>query len=128
MRRILLDTHAFLWALSDDESLGDVAASIIINPDNQVFVSAVSIWEAGIKVKLNKLVAPDNLDEAIQLLGCKELPISAFHGKQAAKLPMHHADPFDRLLIAQAQAEGLELMTCDSVFPLYGIQLIDAKR
>lgn len=127
MKRLLLDTHAFLWALNGSPELGSVAASLIADPDNVVYVSAASIWEAGIKAKLGKLDAPDDLDVFIVEMGCIELPISAYHSKQAANLPEHHRDPFDRVLIAQAQAEGLIIVTADTVFPQYGITLVDAR-
>lgn len=128
MRRLLLDTHAFIWALIDSSSLGEQAKALIESPNNEIYISAASVWEAGIKTALGKWNTPEDLDEAITAMGCKGLSISPFHGKQAALLPPHHSDPFDRILIAQAQAEGLTLVSADSVFPKYGIALIDAKK
>lgn len=81
-----------------------------------------------IKQSLGKLKIPDDIEHKIELAGFLKLPITLYHGEQAGKLPAHHRDPFDRMLIAQAQAEGLTIMTKDEHFPKYGIQLIDASR
>nr|WP_297460595.1 type II toxin-antitoxin system VapC family toxin [uncultured Halomonas sp.] len=127
MRRLLLDTHVFLWWLADDPRLGITAREIIAEPRNTVFVSAASVWEISIKRQLGKLKAPDDLERIIEDEGFISLPIAPFHGEQAGNLPMHHRDPFDRMLIAQAQTEGLVLMTADNAFPPYGIRLIQAQ-
>ena len=128
MKRLLLDTHVFLWCLGDSAELGRAAAAMIVDPANEVYVSSASIWEAEIKKRLGKLSAPADLDAFINKMGCFELPITAYHAKQAASLPEHHKDPFDRMLIAQAQAEGLLMVTADTVFPHYGIKLLDARQ
>ncbi|TDX27600.1 PIN domain nuclease of toxin-antitoxin system [Modicisalibacter xianhensis] len=126
MRRLLLDTHAFLWWLADDPKLGSRARELIADSQNRVFVSAASIWEISIKKQLGKLEAPDDMERILEEEGFLPLAIEPFHGEQAGNLPMHHRDPFDRMLIAQAQAEGLTLVTADNAFPPYGIRLVSA--
>lgn len=128
MTRLLLDTHALIWWLSGDKQLGTVAQTKIADPNNQVFVSAASIWEMSIKQQMGKLVAPDDLDTVVDQAGFLKLPISLFHAQQAGRLPEHHKDPFDRMLIAQAQAEGLIIVTKDTHFPAYGLGLIPADK
>lgn len=127
MRRLLLDTHAFLWWLSDDPALGAVARQMIGEPRNQVLVSAASIWEISIKQAKGMLEAPEDLEVLVEDEGFTKLPISLFHGQQAGKLPEIHRDPFDRMLIAQAQAEGLELVTADGIIPQYGVRVVSAR-
>ncbi|MNE33168.1 PIN domain protein [compost metagenome] len=127
MRRLLLDTHAFLWWLSDDPALGAEARQIMSEPRNQVLVSAASIWEISIKQAKGMLEAPADLEVLVEDEGFTKLPISLFHGQQAGKLPEIHRDPFDRMLIAQAQAEGLELVTADGIIPQYGVRVVSAK-
>ena len=128
MKRVLLDTHVLLWWLNGDSALGERAKAIIANVENDIYVSAATAWEIAIKRKKGLLVVPDDLDAIIVEAGFKALPISIFHSGQAGDLPLHHSDPFDRMLIAQAQAEGLQLMTKDSQFPHYGISLISATK
>ena len=128
MRRLLLDTHALLWWLIDDASLGEGARKQIADPGNRVFISAASIWEMSIKQALGKLVLPEDIFEVIDAEDFLPLPMAAFHGQQAGQLPPHHQDPFDRMLIAQAQAEGLTLISADAAFPQYGIRVFDARR
>ena len=127
MRRLLLDTQAFLWWLSDDPALGAEARQIMSEPRNQVLVSAASIWEISIKQAKGMLEAPADLEVLVEDEGFTKLPISLFHGQQAGKLPEIHRDPFDRMLIAQAQAEGLELVTADGIIPQYGVRVVSAK-
>ena len=127
MRRLLLDTHVLLWWLAGDRQLGAKAQSIIADPRNEVFISAVSAWEIAIKQNLGKLAAPKGVAGIIEEEGFLPLPISLFHGEQAGYLPEHHKDPFDRMLIAQAQAEGLEIVTSDEKFQVYGVRLVEAK-
>ncbi len=126
MQRFLLDTHVFLWWLADAPELGSQTRARIAEPTNEVFVSAVTGWEIGIKKAMGKLVAPDNLDALVEDEGFSHLPISFFHGEQAGALPHHHKDPFDRMLVAQAQAEGLVLVTRDRVIPSYGVRTYNA--
>lgn len=126
MRRLLLDTHVLLWWLADHPALGEKARGLISDPRNDVYVSAASTWEISIKKALGKLNAPLGMASIIQDEGFSSLAISLFHGEQAALLPEHHKDPFDRMLIAQAQAEGLEVVTSDEKFSAYGVRLVGA--
>ena len=128
MKRLLLDTHVFLWWLSSKhyQLLGEATRNAIMSKRNEVYISAASGWEISIKKTLRKLKAPDDIDSIVESEGFSRLPITLFHGEQAGQLPAHHNDPFDRMLIAQAQAEGLTIVTNDSKFPVYGIQLMHA--
>jgi PIN domain nuclease of toxin-antitoxin system len=128
VRRLLLDTHALLWWLADDLALGAVARQLIGEPRNQVLVSAASIWEISIKRSKGLLEVPDDLEALVEDEGFTKLPISLFHAQQAGALPEIHRDPFDRMLIAQAQAEGLELVTADGIIPQYGVKVISARN
>lgn len=117
---LLLDTHAFLWWLGG-EPLDPATADRIADPGTVVAVSAVSIWEAAIKRAAGKLVAPDDLAGRIRPEGFEPLPITPDHAERAGGLPLHHRDPFDRMLVAQAEIEGLVLVTRDPSFEPYGI-------
>ncbi|MDQ1248208.1 MAG: hypothetical protein QG597_2580 [Actinomycetota bacterium] len=123
--RLLLDTHALLWWLADS-GLDPITARAVSDPRNDVFVSAASVWEIAIKRSLGKLSAPDNLEEAIAGNGFEPLPISLAHATKAGELPQHHQDPFDRMLIAQAQLENLTTVTRDARFRLYDVPLLTA--
>ena len=126
-QRLLLDTHALIWWQEKDPPiLSSRAYDAIADPGNAVFVSAVSIWEIAIKRARGKLDVPGNVLEAIEENGFMELPITAFHAEQAGGLPLYHTDPFDRMLMAQAQAEGLILVTRDANIPRYGIRTLTA--
>jgi len=125
MRRLLLDTHVLLWWLSDDKSLGKATRKLIADTHNEVFVSAATTWEISIKKNKGLLKAPDDMDRIVDDEGFSKLPVSLFHGEKAGDLPEIHSDPFDRMLIAQAQAEGLEIITADSEISKYGIRLVD---
>jgi PIN domain nuclease of toxin-antitoxin system len=123
--RLLLDTHAFLWWLNDNPKLGEAARAAISDTSSGVWVSAASIWELAIKTALGKLqIESDDLVREISANGFTELPITARHAWAAGNLPRHHEDPFDRMLIAQAQAENLVLVSRDPVFDSYGIQVL----
>ena len=128
MKRLLLDTHALLWWLSDDAQLGEETRRAISNPRNQVYISAASTWEISIKKTIGKLSAPDDMDAIVEDEGFDKLPITLFHGEQAGLLPEHHKDPFDRMLIAQAQAEGLIIVTNDKKIARYNIRKMDATN
>jgi PIN domain nuclease of toxin-antitoxin system len=123
--RLLLDTHALLWWLAD-EGLSTQASDAIADPANLVAVSAASAWEISIKKALGKLAAPDDLEAQVQASGFTALPISIAHGIAAGKLARHHEDPFDRMLIAQAFAEGLTIVTRDKRFDACGVGLLSA--
>lgn len=128
MRRLLLDTHALLWWLAGDARLGAKATELIAEGRNEVFVSAASAWEIAIKKALGKLTAPDDLEAVVEDEGFTSLPISLFHGERAGALPPLHRDPFARMLVAQAQAEGLDVVSADPHIPQYGVRTIDAQR
>jgi len=123
--RLLLDTHALLWWLAD-EDLTTQARDAIADPANLVVVSAASAWEISIKRALGKLAAPDDLEQQVQEGGFSPLPISIAHALAAGQLARHHEDPFDRMLIAQALAEGLTIVTRDKRFNDYGVPLLSA--
>lgn len=128
MKRLLLDTHALIWWMNGSSQLGPLSKQLIAEKNNQIYVSAASIWEMSIKRQMGKLEVPDDLDSIIDELGFDKLDISLFHAEQAGNLPTHHKDPFDRMLIAQAQAEGLQIIYSDEHFPKYNINLFDAKK
>jgi PIN domain nuclease of toxin-antitoxin system len=120
--KLLLDGHAYLWWLSDDDALSDTARSAVADPANGVFVSAATIWEIEIKRALGRLDAGDaDLVAEIEANRFGELPVRAVHAAAAARLPVHHADPFDRMLIAQCQVEGMVCVTRDATFGAYGV-------
>ncbi len=124
MKGYLLDTQVFLWCLIDSPRLTPKARRIIADPSNPVFVSAVTSWEIAIKKSLGKLKAPDDIARIVEERGFFELPIYLYHGDRVLKLPWHHRDPFDRMLIAQALAEDLVIITADRKFEKYGVKLI----
>ena len=127
MQRFLLDTHTLLWWLNDSPQLGPRCRQMISNDRNQVFVSAATTWEISIKMAIGKLRAPEDMDSVVEDEGFSKLPISLYHGQLAGSLPAHHRDPFDRMLIAQAQAEGLILITTDENISLYNLLLKSAS-
>jgi PIN domain nuclease of toxin-antitoxin system len=118
--RLLLDTHILLWWLADSPSLSDRARGLIADPDNPVFVSAVSLWEIWLKQSLGKLQLPSDFEERLAAESFENLPLLADHTREVASMPWHHRDPFDRMLIAQAQAAGLTFLTADQIASLYG--------
>ena len=124
--RLLLDTHVLLWAIGDPERLRDPARTALWDPRNEVRVSVASVWEIGIKRALGKLTAPDDLGPHLEAANFEPLPISLEHTSVAGSLPLHHRDPFDRMLIAQAQLESLAIVTRDERFARYGVQLLAA--
>ncbi len=122
--KVLLDTHVLLWWLSNDPILSQKARHTIENAQNIVFVSAASAWEIAIKKALGKLKAPDDLETAINISRFEVLPIHIKHAMGVCHLPLHHTDPFDRLLIAQATIEDLTLITHDDRMSEYNISII----
>ena len=127
MSRFLLDTHVLLWWLTDDPRLGASARQTIADAQNEVFVSAATGWEVAIKRALGKLRAPDELETEIKDEGFVPLPITFRHAEQAGALPLLHRDPFDRVLIAQALAEDLILITNDERIKRYDVQTLAAS-
>ena len=126
MQRLLLDTHAFVWWVSDVARLTAAARAAIADPRNDVFVSAVTGWEIAVKTAKGRMKAPDNLAAMVDAKGFAHLPLTYHHAELAANLPLHHRDPFDRFLVAQAQAEGPILVTRDGHIPLYSVRTIAA--
>lgn len=121
--RLLLDTHAFLWWLADHRSLSAAARAAIADPSALVFVSAASVWEISIKASLGRLdLGGADPSEAIPACGFLDLPVTSAHAWTAGRLPAHHDDPFDRMLVAQALAEGLTCVTRDPEIASYGVQ------
>lgn len=120
--RLLLDTHALLWALGAPSKLPEETAAALREPGNDVFVSAASMWEIAIKAALGKLAA--DVDEIVRTsveVGFEELAITFAHTRRTYSLPHRHRDPFDRMLVAQALEEGLTLVTQDAAVVAYGV-------
>ena len=123
--KLLLDSHAYLWWLTDDRRLGRQARAAIEQPDNLVFVSAATIWELSIKEALGRLeLKGADIAGEISANDFSELPITAGHARVAAALAPHHDDPFDRMLVAQCQLEGMTCATRDGLFAAYGITVL----
>ena len=123
---LLLDAHTALWWLADDGTLGQAARSAIADPSNDVLISAASIWEVEIKRALGKLDAPAGFVDAIAEAGFDILPITGRDAERAGGLPPHHRDPFDRMLVAQAERLGAVVVSRDVAFIAYGIDLLSA--
>lgn len=123
---LLLDTHVLLWWLDDSPDLSDQARTLIADARNLAFVSAVVIWEIRIKQALGKLEIPPDFREVLDQQPFESLDITGDHAHAIVGLPMHHRDPFDRMLVAQAKVEGLKLVTRDGHLRQYGITLVDA--
>ncbi len=123
--KLLLDTHALLWWLAGNESLSLPAREAIGEPDNDVFVSAASVWEIAVMQRRGKLpyaaVIVADLDTVVRDCGFVGLPISLRHGQLGGSLPGPHRDPFDRMLIAQALADGIVLVSNEQAFDAYGV-------
>jgi PIN domain nuclease of toxin-antitoxin system len=119
--RLLLDTHAALWWLADDDRLGATAERQVSDPGNELLLSAAVVWEVAIKRSLGKLEAPDGFASALLGAGARPLAIGLEHAERAAQLPWHHRDPFDRILVAQAQLEGAVIVSHDRTLADYGV-------
>ena len=128
--RLLLDSHVFLWWLQDSRRLSREARRVIESPTSDVMVSAASVWEIAIKVAIGKLKWSDapglDIDTSIVACGFTELPVTARHAAAVRRLPAHHGDPFDRLLVSQALADDLRIVTADQVFGRYGVPTVPA--
>jgi PIN domain nuclease of toxin-antitoxin system len=124
--RLLLDTHVLLRWLADDPALSKQARVLIAN-EPEVFASAASAWEIAIKRALGKLEAPEDLLSALEAGGIRRLPIDFQHAAVAGALPRHHDDPFDRMLVAQAQREGLTLLTSEARISRYAVAVLPAS-
>jgi PIN domain nuclease of toxin-antitoxin system len=125
--RILLDTHCWLWYLLSPDRLNGPARDTLRETRNEVFLSTRSAWEIVVKSGLGKLSIPlpaaQYIPDRLEALGHQSLPILQNHVLQVEQLPMHHRDPFDRILVAQAQVEGLRLMTADPVLRAYDVPI-----
>jgi PIN domain nuclease of toxin-antitoxin system len=126
--RALLDTHAFLWSILEPERLPVGARAVIENPNNRLLLSVASIWEIAIKSRAGRLKLPDDPDRFIRrhlsLSAVEVLDITLEHAMTVVGLPRHHRDPFDHMLIAQAQVEGLPIITADDMIARYGVEVI----
>lgn len=120
----LLDTHVFLWTVGDPKRLGKKAAAAIRDTNHAVFVSAVTSVEIAVKSALGKLEAPEDLEDEIGFRGFSHLPLQYRHGVGLRSLPLHHLDPFDRMLITQAMLEGLTIITHDRKFEAYPVEIL----
>ncbi len=118
----LADTHILLWALGDDKHLLERHRAILLS-SAEVYFSAASVWEIAIKRSLGKLKAPDRVAATLPRAGFRALDVTATHAEAVASLPLHHIDPFDRLLIAQAQIERMTLLAVDTQFSRYDIDI-----
>lgn len=123
---LLLDAHALLWALAGDRELLPDTRSALEDPANDVLVSAATVWEIEIKRVAGRLEAPNDLIQAIEATGFMTLPITATDAQRAARLPRHHADPFDRMLVAQAQRLDAFVVSRDAALGAYGVELMSA--
>jgi PIN domain nuclease of toxin-antitoxin system len=121
--RLLLDTHILIWVLDANPRLPVRMQDAIASAD-EVFVSAVTIFKIAVKSALGKLEVSGDVEAMALQAGCQPLSVSWAHGRDVGRLPFHHHDPFDRLLIAQARVEGLVLATVDRVFHLYDVPLL----
>ena len=126
LKRLLLDTHVLVWWLRDAGELGEQAKKLIAARQNRVYVSAVSLWDIQIKHNIGKITAPEEMLEIVEEEGFEILNITGRHAEQIGNLPDHHRDPFDRMLIAQAQVEGLMILTSDKQINMYGVGTIRA--
>jgi PIN domain nuclease of toxin-antitoxin system len=129
--RILLDTHVFLWAITDDPRLGGLSRDLISSKAGVVMLSHVSLWEIAIKHALARADMPLSAAQAIawaEASGFELLPLALQHILTLEQLPLHHRDPFDRLLVAQAISEPFTLLSADGAFEAYGAMLQDARR
>ena len=123
--RLLVDTHAFLWFVTNDKQLSAAALALIADPTNEINISPASYWEIAIKVSLNKysLAGPFEqfFKQGIEGNGFSVLPIEVRHAAVLASLPMHHKDPFDRMIVSQAIAEQISVVSADAAINLYGV-------
>ena len=119
----LVDAHTLLWAADRSDLLSETAHSILNQPDNLSFVSSAMLWVLSIKCNVGKLELPEDFFEAVQRCGYKILPLLPSHFEAYRHLPLHHRDPFDRILVAQARTEGLIFLSADSAFKNYDVEI-----
>ena len=125
---LLSDTHSFIWSFSNTKKLSQTAAQALKNPANQLFLSVASVWEMQIKIALGKMIFNDTLENIIieqqTVNGIQILPVYLSHALYLENLPLHHKDPFDRLLISQAFVENMTLVSADADFGNYQVKLL----
>ena len=125
---VLLDTHAFIWWIQDNPRLSDTARNIISDAGNTILLSTASFWEMSIKIQLGKLSLADNslkfIENQVVINNFEHLPISIAHTWSLQQLPVHHKDPFDRMLITQSRQNELPIITCDPAFDSYAVDCI----
>ena len=124
MTTLLLDTHALLWGVSESERLSDEARGLMEDGANVLLASAACIWEVAVKMSIGKLAAPSGFPQRLVDDGYVLLPITPEHAWATHALPLHHRDPFDRLLVAQSQIDRLPIVSADPVLDQYGISRI----
>ncbi len=126
--RLLLDTHAFLWWVTDTPRISAPAHEAIANPGNDILISPVSGWEISIKAALGRLQLPgpppEFIPEQLRRNDFGVLPVSMQHALEVSQLPLHHQDPFDRLLIAQARSDGIPVVSGDAAFGAYDVDVL----
>lgn len=126
--RLLLDTHILLWWLTDDPLLPTAARGAITDRQSAVYVSTATVWEIAIKRSLGRLDFPlDEMEGILADEGFNPLPIAVAHAARAGSLPAIHRDPFDRMLVAQAQVEGLTVVSVDSMVRRYAVAILDGN-
>ena len=128
--KLLLDTHVFIWMHGDPDRLSRRARKLLVDANTELHLSVVVAWELGIMIARERLTLPEPLDEYVMSRARRArmslLPIDLIHVLEAVTLPPHHADPFDRMLIAQARAEGLTLLTADRSMARYDVEIVQA--
>jgi PIN domain nuclease of toxin-antitoxin system len=124
--RLLIDANAFIWMVAQPAELSANAREALARPDNERVVSLATLWEIAIKLSLGKLTLPDGLMTAVDGMAAVTLPVKLAHIDRVQRLPLHHRDPFDRMMIAQAIEEGLTIVTRDRAFKAYGVPLLAA--
>ena len=124
--RVLLDTHVVLWTLSEPDMIGQAALDVLVSPETQRVVSVTSLWEIAIKRAVGRLQAPDDLPDFLVRNRHEILPIAAAHAWRVGRLPRIPGDPFDRLLVAQAQSEDIPLITHNRLLEKYDVRIIRA--
>jgi PIN domain nuclease of toxin-antitoxin system len=125
---LIVDSHTLIWAVDEPAQLGSAAASAMQDPANELLVSAATVWELAIKVGLRKLTLTkpyrEWITQALADLDAVVLPITVEYADLQAQLPMHHRDPFDRMLVAQASVEGIPIVSHDAALDAYGVSRI----